>query len=271
LYRTFAAYKAHVYRHHQSDLQAISQKSTDGHIEMNLQQEQNTDEVTGSISIDTCSDDGSEVSDNSSLDMKGFDNGQAFDIVEEDSEMTMSTLVKSFLLFIVQLREVFHLRKNTMNTITSYLQICHNLFNYDQPVAIINTDQNSNAESEIGYFIPIERSLRQMLDNERFLSLVLNNINKERRSNMLDDNLMFSFRHGQFGSRVDDDSLLIQLYLDDIGVTNPIGAKKDNHKLSMLYFSLEDIPDRYRSKLDFIQLLAVCPSKVLKVSSLITS
>ena len=81
----------------------------------------------------------------------------------------------------------------------------------------------------------------------------------------LDDDLMFSFRDSQFGTRIDDDSLLVQLYVDDIGVTNPLGVKKDNHKLAMFYFSLEDVPDQYRSKLDFIQLVAICDSRVLEV------
>jgi hypothetical protein len=281
LYRTFSAYKSHVYRRHQFELQSTSQKSIDGQLEMDLQRAQNTDEATGLISLDSCSDDGSEVSDNQSIDMNDVndsDYDQAFETIKEESEMTMANLKKSFVVFIMQLREEFHLPKNTMNTITSYivtliesllvlirrdaptihhydaslppatsrlgpdvmisvrsiedivdhlcqhfrsitkseyrfLQVCHHVFNHDPPVAIISTDPNSNIESEVGYFIPIERTLCQMLRNERFLSLVIDNINKERRSNMLDEDLMFSFRHGQFGSRIDDDSLLIQLYL----------------------------------------------------------
>jgi hypothetical protein len=77
-----------------------------------------------------------------------------------------------------------------------------------------------------------------------------------------------SSRDGCYGSKIDDDSLTIQLYLNNTGLTNPIGAKKDQHKLSMMSFSLEDMPDQYRSQLDFIHLVGLCQSKILKVKYL---
>ena len=76
---------------------------------------------------------------------------------------------------------------------------------------------------------------------------------------------MFSLREGNFGMRIDDESLLIQLYIDDIGLTNPIGPKKDRHKMTMVYFLLEDMPDKHRSQLQSINLLAICPSDSVKV------
>ena len=79
---------------------------------------------------------------------------------------------------------------------------------------------------------------------------------------------MFSIRDAYNGGRIDHDSLLLQLYVDDIGLTNPLGSKHDHHKLSMIYFSIEDIPDQYRSKIDFIQLLAVCDNGIFKVNTL---
>ena len=78
---------------------------------------------------------------------------------------------------------------------------------------------------------------------------------------------MFSVRDTYSGTTLDRDTLLIQLYLDDISLTNPIGSKRDNHKMTMVYFLLEDIPDQYRSKIDFIQLVGICESKFLKVKS----
>ena len=66
---------------------------------------------------------------------------------------------------------------------------------------------------------------------------------------------------------LDHDILLIRLYLNDISLTNPIGSQRDNHKMTMVYFLLEDIPDQYRSKIDFIQLVGICESKFLKVKS----
>ena len=240
---------------------------------------------------------------------------------QDGHERTLRDLIKSFVLFLLQLREDFFLPKHTMSTITNYiislierlqallvksavdcplrdlsftsatrhtcgkmvavevvesttrdvchqLQLitkseyqfvhhCHDLFGYEPPVEITIIDTSSNDNYETAYFLPIERTLSRLLSNDTILSHVLRNVDREKRSVALDDDLMFSFRDGHFGARI-----------DDIGVTNPIGAKKDNHKLAMFYFSLEDILDQYRSKLDFIQLLAVCDSKVLKVQPL---
>ncbi|CAF3854609.1 unnamed protein product [Rotaria sp. Silwood1] len=103
-----------------------------------------------------------------------------------------------------------------------------------------------------------------MLKSQPLLLEISENIQQQRINVENDSDLMFSIRDGYHGYRFDQDSLLIQLYLDDIGLTNPLGAKRDKHKMTMVYFSLEDVPDKYRSKLDFIQLVAVCESKTLK-------
>ncbi|CAF1053803.1 unnamed protein product [Adineta steineri] len=89
---------------------------------------------------------------------------------------------------------------------------------------------------------------------------------QQRQTTYNDDDLMFSFRDGDYVSRIDDDSLFLQLYIDDIGLTNPIGAKKDKHKMTMIYFTLEDVPDQYRLQLENIHLLGICDVSLLKFS-----
>lgn len=104
-----------------------------------------------------------------------------------------------------------------------------------------------------------------MLNYEPFVTQILENIEYQHTVTEHDNDLMFSIRDAYSGNRLDEDTLLIQLYLDDISLTNPIGSKKDMHKMCMVYFTLEDIPDQYRSKIDFIQLVGICESKILKV------
>ncbi|CAF2909347.1 unnamed protein product [Rotaria sp. Silwood2] len=59
------------------------------------------------------------------------------------------------------------------------------------------------------------------------------------------------------------DSFLIQLYTDGIRVTNTIGPKKDDHKLQLYYFVLEDLPDVVRSMLQSMGLVEICSTKYL--------
>lgn len=334
LYRTFSAYKSHIYRYHQHELHSTCQQPINIHSHSDHIQQ---DEIEQNCTIDS-DDPDSDLSNDDSFDCQEQDDFN-FDLADvllqtnnhqnDENEITLNSIIKSFVLFVLQLREDFLLPKTTMNTITNYIitlieslqillqrnanlssvngsssasatpvafsemislkaieetvndvcrqlqcitkseyrfiQHCSELLGYVPPVEIILSDTNTEEKSETGYFIPIEQTLSQMLNNDHMVSRILQQINREKKLSSLNDDLMFSFRDGDFGTRIDDNSLLVQLYIDDIGVTNPIGAKKDTNKLTMIYFSLEDIPEQYRSKLDFIQLLAICNSKVLKV------
>ena len=339
LYRTFSAYKSHVYRHHQTELHPVYQQPPNTHSHTDHQQQDSIEENIESDSTEDSVDEDVNVSGVNSFDFQAESDSDSDPVEElfgannhqENHNGTMGSIMESFVLFMLQLREDFLLPKFTMNTITNYIitlieslqmllrrnavpcqsdglpsssstpklpgemislksvkeivhdvcrqlqditkneyrftQHCHELFGYDSPVEIIITDPNSDEKPEKGYLIPIGQTLSRMLANDHILSGIVQHLDQEKRSIALDDDLMFSFRDAHFGARIDDDSLLIQLYLDDIGVTNPIGAKRDSNKLTMIYFSLEDIPDKHRSKLDSIQLLAICSSNVLKVKS----
>lgn len=339
MYRTFSAYKSHVYRCHQDVLNANRHQPANIYLQADDEQHQQAAEEIYSNSLQSDSDEegngasgGHDCADfQEEMDVEWHRFEEIFK-TDGDDDVPSNSIMKSYVLFILQLREEFFLPKSTMNTITSFIsslierlgvllrrnarvsslntcssgsassesseqlislrfveeqfrdiiqgiqavtkneyrfaQHCRDLFCYEPPIEITTTNGNSTGEFEKSYYIPIEKTLSRILSDEHVFSRLAQHINGERRSTRLDDDLMFSFRDGDFGATIDDDSLLIQLYLDDIGVTNPIGAKRDSNKLTMVYFSLEDMPEEYRSKLDFIHLLAICNSKVLKVKCL---
>ncbi|CAF3049853.1 unnamed protein product [Rotaria socialis] len=167
---------------------------------------------------------------------------------------------------IYQLHEIFNDLSNMIESISKnnyqFIKSCEKYFDFNLPEQVVLSSPNEPIES--AYFIPIDRTLSLMLKSQRLLLEISENIQQQRISAENDSDLMYSIRDAHYGNRFDEDSFLIQLYLDDIGLTNPIGAKRDKHKMTMIYFSLEDVPDKYRSKLDFIQLVAVCESKHLK-------
>ncbi|CAF4732356.1 unnamed protein product, partial [Rotaria magnacalcarata] len=57
--------------------------------------------------------------------------------------------------------------------------------------------------------------------------------------------------------KIHPNSFLIQFYTDGIGIANPIGPKKDEYKLTLFYFVLEDLPD----------LVGICPTKYLSLQT----
>ena len=144
------------------------------------------------------------------------------------------------------------------------LKTCQDYFGYTSPEEIILS--SADEETECAYFIPLERSLSLMLNSEPFVAEILREVQQQRVATETDQDLMYSIRDAYHGNKLDEEALLIQLYLDDISLTNPIGSKRDNHKMSMLYYTLEEIPHQYRSKLDFIYLVGICESYILKVN-----
>ncbi|CAF0761503.1 unnamed protein product [Didymodactylos carnosus] len=79
---------------------------------------------------------------------------------------------------------------------------------------------------------------------------------------------MFTYRDAQQAKsnpslQQHGDSFLLQLYTDGAGITNPIGPKKNKHKLSFYYFLFEDLPDITRSMLQSIGLVGLCYTEYL--------
>ncbi|CAM4818496.1 unnamed protein product [Rotaria magnacalcarata] len=337
VYRTYSAYKSHIYRHHQSLLNSSENPACN--INSSIESTNQQDDVNASADVDVVYDDTEnqmyETIDNYALDILALDNENDLETKNtlvstiknsKNKLVSMLDIKKSFVSFILQLREEYLLPKYTTDTIScciitlinllrdlievqtlvsgfdpsgsspqdntlinqcielkklndimnsvcdeiksiskneyQFLKSCEQFFDYSPPEEVIVSNKDEDIEK--AYYIPIDKTLSLLLQSQAVLTETLENIQQQQLSVKIDDDLMFSYRDGSHGSRVDDKSFLIQLYLDDIGVTNPLGAKKDQHKMTMLYFSLEDIPDKYRSRLDFIHLLGICSNNTLK-------
>lgn len=56
----------------------------------------------------------------------------------------------------------------------------------------------------------------------------------------------------------------IQLYMVEVELVNPLGSKKGKHKVSVFYWTLMNLPPKFRSSLRSIMLLGVLSSDLLK-------
>ncbi|CAF1481600.1 unnamed protein product [Adineta steineri] len=332
LYRTYSAYKSHIYRKHLTELHSIEEISNT--FSINDQQKEDTNFINETDSFNTYHNNSlgsvTGIPEAMLSNDYSYNNTSDFDInlSNEESIGSIKDIKKSYVLFILQLREEFLLPKNVTNVIATYIttlidhikilsekktfnipveshlstssmsqqhttkainfnhlldlfvdirgaiecitkneyqfmKYCSDYFGYNS-VQEINVSSNDEVP-DCGYFIPIDETLSLMLNSQMLVSKIFENIDQQQSIVQSDGDLMFSIRDSYNGLQIDDDHLLIQLYLDDISLTNPLGSKRDRHKMSMIYFMLEDIPDQYRSKLDFIQLMAICESRILKV------
>ncbi|CAF4326194.1 unnamed protein product, partial [Rotaria sordida] len=126
-----------------------------------------------------------------------------------------------------------------------FIQSCKNFFDYTPPIE--NLISSKGEKKEYSYHVSIKDSLKKILEKDEMIPLLINNIQDQNKIMQADSDLMFSFRHGIRGNKINKKSFLIQLYVDGIGVTNPIGPRKGLHNITMVYFLLEDIPDIFRS------------------------
>ena len=344
LYRTFAAYKSHIYRRHSAELYSTKKNNSNNNIDnllINNQQHESTGSDIGlditNPDIDTNEDENlnflydefeSEMDEYQTTSLAFTSHFKTIDNDENNSESILD-IKRSYISFILNLREQMLLPKSITNMISNYIislieriqilseknsrfsytdtsqtsttsfqtrktkvieceqlknildsicesidsiskneyqliKTCQDYFGYTSPEEIILSSLDEDIER--AYFIPLERSLSLMLNSKPFLIEILREVQQQRVATEIDHDLMYSVRDAYHGNKLDEETLLIQLYIDDISVTNPIGSKRDNHKMSMIYYTLEDIPHQYRSKLDFIYLVGVCESYVLKVN-----
>ncbi|CAF1375448.1 unnamed protein product [Adineta steineri] len=105
-----------------------------------------------------------------------------------------------------------------------------------------------NDKNNCGYYVPIERSIQNLLNKPDVINYLINNVNNNISQTKNDPDLMLTYRDGTAAKdnpslKLHPNSFLIQLYSDGIGITNLLSPKKDKHKLTLYYFLLEDLPD----------------------------
>ncbi|CAF0880050.1 unnamed protein product, partial [Didymodactylos carnosus] len=148
-----------------------------------------------------------------------------------------------------------------------FLKLCTEYFGFQVPVQI-----KLNKQNKYGYYIPIQKIITEMLSKADVVESLINNLNATAKCSTADPDLMFSYRDGDQAKnnpslQRHSNSLMFQLYTDGIGVTNPIGPKKDSHKLTVFYFLLEDLPEDVRSMLKSIILIGICYTDYLDKQS----
>ncbi|CAF4524634.1 unnamed protein product [Rotaria sp. Silwood2] len=144
-----------------------------------------------------------------------------------------------------------------------FIKSCKEFFQYEEPHKI-----ELNESGDCGYIIPIKKSIQNFLNKPDVIDLLVKNINETILTTKKDKDLLLTYRDGTAAAtnkslEKNINSFLLQLYSDDVSVTNPIGPKKDEKKLSLFYYILDDLPPIIRSLLNSISLFGICLSKLL--------
>ncbi|CAF0802131.1 unnamed protein product [Adineta steineri] len=114
----------------------------------------------------------------------------------------------------------------------------------------------------------MKKSIQSFLNKPDVMDLLIRNINETISTTKKDKDLLLTYRDGKAAAtnqslQKNINSFLIQLYSDEVGITNPLGPKKDEKKLLLFYYLLDDLCPIVRSLLYSINLLGICLSKLL--------
>lgn len=59
--------------------------------------------------------------------------------------------------------------------------------------------------------------------------------------------------------------LQLQVASDDFEICNPLGSKANRHKICAVYFTIQNIPQKFKSKVNNIYLISLCNSDDVKM------
>ena len=112
-------------------------------------------------------------------------------------------------------------------------------------------------------YVSILSTLQGYLQHQDVFSLVLNSFDDSSTSIMTD------YSHGDFFKtnsffKGNKRLLRLNMYADEFEVVNPIGSAKGVHKVLGFYFTVENLPTKYLTKLRNIHLIALASCKGIK-------
>lgn len=152
----------------------------------------------------------------------------------------------------------FELHKLNLNTKFKFKKFIEQNFPYVAPKKYLLSPHSK--ESKYTY-VPITDIIKTVFPKPGFQEI----INKYQHQTHHPDAL-YGTCDGSISKNSDDDSLQlkIQLYVDEFELCNPIGAKRGKHKLTAAYFTIGNVPLRYRNQ-DMIFLCLLVPHRSLKL------
>ena len=112
--------------------------------------------------------------------------------------------------------------------------------------------------SDTFYYVPLMETLNVLLTDKDVQKLISTpHYSQNKLADFCDASVYKS--HPLFSS--DDNALQIIGYYDELEVCNPLGSYVSTHKLGCLFFTLGNIPPRFRSTFNAIFLVAVAHSQ----------
>jgi len=149
---------------------------------------------------------------------------------------------------------------------TTYLrkQYYKDYFGVVKPVEYFLDTKNKHSFQ----YIPILKSLQQLLSRRDIIDEVVEGHQRQNSNS----GISYQYRSSRDGSLFKDNSFLVgenpriilNLYVDDFEVCNPLGTSRKKHKLCAVYWILANLPPGSHSSLSSIYLSILCKTEDVK-------
>ncbi|CAF1193130.1 unnamed protein product [Didymodactylos carnosus] len=141
----------------------------------------------------------------------------------------------------------------------TFISACEHYFGLVKPIELrLPTESKA-------YYVPITKVLQLLFGKDDFHEAV--KMEKEKIEVFRRTDILYHYRCGELAKRhpvlsnKDKNCILIQLYVDDLGVVNPLMGRSSVHKLTAVYFSIDDLPRQHNSSLSVVHLVLLCLTK----------
>ena len=136
-------------------------------------------------------------------------------------------------------------------------------FTHVEPIEILLNPDEKSSEKAVVHYVPIIESVKNMLEDLSFNSVVENNVRGQNKDYLEDIKDGYYYKNNEF-FKENPSAYTMLLYSDAIELVNPLGAAKTKYKVIQIFFTLCDVPKHLRSQIDNIQLVAVFKEKLIK-------
>ena len=142
----------------------------------------------------------------------------------------------------------------------------HHLAVKPDSVAFGTNFSSHNGTSRLVYetfqYVSIQKTLQSLFQNKAFVNMILHDKCTPGVIQEFEDGEKFK-SHGLFAN-TSKISVMIQLFYDGLGVTNPLRGHSTLHNVGVFFYTIKNISHQFNSCFANIHLLALCYSEDLK-------
>ena len=178
------------------------------------------------------------------------------------AEVEIEKIIASF-----EKEDEFEEAQNSLLSDHKRMEFIKENFKFVNPVEIVLNLQDvrqKKAKKDVMHYCSIVESVKNLLEDPTFMKAEANNVIPESEAyrDVKDGDL---YVHGEFFKQNNDqNTYTIIMYSDAIELVNPLSAGRGRHKVIQIFFTLAEIPQYYRSKIDNTHLVAVFKEKLVK-------